>query len=64
MGEQEVEEVEEEEEEEGGMGGGVLVVMHGRSLMTIDLRIRTMPAWSTSGFHRPGRTTSAKREAP
>ena len=29
--------------------------MHGRSLMTIDLRIPTMPGRSTSGCHRPGR---------
>ena len=29
--------------------------MHGRSRMTIDPRIPTMPGRSTSGFHRPGR---------
>ena len=29
--------------------------MHGRSLMTIDPRIPTMPGRSASGFHRPGR---------
>ena len=34
---------------------GVPVFMHGRSRMTIDPRIPTMPGWSTSGFHRPGR---------
>ena len=36
-------------------GGGVLTVMHGRSRMTIDPRIPTMPGRSTSGFHRTGR---------
>ena len=34
-----------------GKGG----VMHGRSRMTTDPRIPTMPGQSTSGFHRPGR---------
>ena len=29
--------------------------VHGRSRMTIDPRIPTMPGRSTSGFHRPGR---------
>ena len=28
-----------------------LILMHGRSLMTIDPRIPTMPGRSTSGFH-------------
>ena len=37
----------------GGVGG-VLVVVHGCSLMTIDLRIPSKPERSTSGFHRPG----------
>ena len=41
----------------GGLGGGgVLIVVHGRSRMTIDYRIPKMPARSTSGFHRPGRS--------
>ena len=46
---------------EWGTGGGVLdrrdvlVLMHGRSRMTIDPRIPKMPGRSTSGFHRPGR---------
>ena len=31
-------------------GGGVLIVMHGRSRMTIDLRIRTMSGRRTLGF--------------
>ena len=41
----------------GGAGGvGVYsIFMHGRCRMTIDARIPTMPARSTSGFHRPGR---------
>ena len=30
-------------------------VMHGRSRMTVDPRIPTIPGRSTSGFHRPGR---------
>ena len=33
----------------------VLDLMHGRSHMTIDPRIPTVPARSMSGFHRPGR---------
>ena len=43
---------------------GVLDIMHGRSRMTIDSRIPTMPVRSTSGFHGPGLTLlapSAKR---
>ena len=45
----------------GKRGGGVLDrrdvldIMHGRSRMTIDPRIPTMPGRSMSGFHRPGR---------
>ena len=37
--------------------GGCTDVMHGRSRMTLDARasLYTMPGWSTSGFHRPGR---------
>ena len=45
-------------------GRGVLIIMRGRSRMTIDPRIFTMPGRSASGFHRPGRhllTPSAKR---
>ena len=38
----------------GGGGGGTQFV-HGRSRMTIDARIPTMPGRSTSGFHQPGR---------
>ena len=40
-----------------GMGGGwgCVPVMHGRSRMTIDPRIPTMPVGSTSGFDRPSR---------
>ena len=41
--------------EERGRDGGVLGTMHGRSRVTIDLRIPTMPGRSTSGFHRPDR---------
>ena len=48
-----------------GQGGGVLDIMHGRSRMTIDLRIPTMPERSTSGFHPPrGHCLAPKREAP
>ena len=36
------------------MGGGCTQVVHGRSSMTIDLRISTMPGRGTSGFHQPG----------
>lgn len=37
-----------------GVGGsGVLIVVHGRSLKTIDPRIPTMPRRSASGFHLP-----------
>ena len=38
-----------------GRRGGVTHVMHGRSRMTIDPCIPTMPGRSTSIFHRPGR---------
>ena len=45
----------------GGRGRGgvldrrdVLDIMHGRSRMTIDPRIPTMPGQSTSGFRQPG----------
>ena len=46
---------------EGGREGGVLDrkdvldLMHGRSRITVDPRIPTMPRRSMSGFHRPGR---------
>ena len=36
--------------------GGILDVMHGRSRMTMDHRVPTMPGQSTSGFHRSGKT--------
>ena len=42
----------------GGKGvgrGGRTQFVHGRSRMTIDPRIPTMPGRSTSGFHQPGR---------
>ena len=38
-----------------GGRGGVLIIMHGRSRMIVDLRIHTTSGRSTSGFHRPGR---------
>ena len=44
-----------------GGGGGVLErryvidLMHGRSRMTVDPRIPTIPRRSMSGFYRPGR---------
>ena len=34
---------------------GVLVIMHGRSRMTVDPRTPTMPGRSTPVFHRLGR---------
>ena len=34
-----------------GRGGGHAQFVHGRSRMTIDLRIPNMPGRSTSGFH-------------
>ena len=37
------------------VGGGCTQFVHGRSRMTIDPRIPTMPGRSTSGFHQPGR---------
>ena len=37
------------------VGGGSANFMHGRSRMTIDPRITTMPGRSTSGSHGPGR---------
>ena len=41
--------------EERRRGGGGTQFVHGRSRMTIDLRIPTMPGRSTSSFHQPGR---------
>ena len=38
-----------------GMGGVGTQFGHGRSRVTIDLRIPAMPGRSTSGFHQPGR---------
>ena len=38
-----------------GERGGVLIFLHGRSRMTIDPRVLTMPGRSKSGFHRPDR---------
>ena len=35
--------------------GGCTQFVHGRSRMTIDPRIPSMPGRSTSGFHQPGR---------
>ena len=48
----------------GGGGRGCTQYVHGRSGMTIDPRIPTIPGRSTSRFHRPGRhllAPSAKR---
>ena len=43
-------------DEGGGWGwGGCTQFEHGRSRMTTDPRIPTMPGRSTSGFHQPGR---------
>ena len=36
-------------------GGGGTQFVDGRSRMTVDPRIPTMPGWSTSDFHQPGR---------
>ena len=41
--------------EGGAGGGGGTQFVHGRSRMTIDPRIPTMPGRSTSGFHQPGK---------
>ena len=49
----------------GGSNGGYNQFVHGRSHMTIDPRIPTMPGWSTSGFHQPGTGIACtKRKAP
>ena len=39
----------------GGGGGGGTQVVRGRSRMTLDPRVPTMPGRSTSDFHQPGR---------
>ena len=55
---------------EGWKGGGMYsIFVHGRSCMTINPCIPTMPGRSTSGFHRPGRycshqARSAVRSSP
>ena len=36
-------------------GGGCTQLVHGRSHMTIDPRIPTVPGRGTSSFHQPGR---------
>ena len=36
-------------------GRGCTQFVHGRSRMIVDSRTPTMPGWSTSGFHQPGR---------
>ena len=43
---------------------GCTHVMHGRSRMTVDPRIPTMPGQSTSGFTDQADIASNKREAP
>ena len=45
-------------------GGGVLIVMHGRSRISIDVRIRTLPGRSTSGFFTKEDIDVTKRGAP
>ena len=45
----------------GRVRGGVLIIMHGRSRMTIDPRIPTMPGQSTLGFQPPLLAPGAKR---
>ena len=48
-----------------GGGGGCTQFVHGRSRMTIDPRIPTMPGRRTSGFYQPDKhcllAPSAKR---
>ena len=48
----------------GNGKGGVLIIIHGRSRMTIDPRTPTMPAGSTSGFTDQEDIVCTKREAP
>ena len=45
--------------ERGRGGGGGTHVVHGRTHVTIDPRIRTMPGRITSAFHGPGKTLLA-----
>ena len=45
-------------------GWGVLIVMHGRSRMTIDPRILTTPGRSASGFLNKADIACTKLEAP
>ena len=48
----------------GGRGRGGVHFVHGGSRMTVDPRIPTLPGWSASCFHQPGRhllAPSAKR---
>ena len=49
---------------EGSGGGGCTNVMHGRSRVTIDPRILTMPGRSMSGFHRPGKIGGGGAQRP
>ena len=42
-------------EEGAGGGGGCTWFVHGRSRITTDFRVPTMPGRSTSGCHQPGR---------
>ena len=39
------------------LGACVLIIVHGRSRMTIDPRIAAIPGQSTPGFHRPGKAS-------
>ena len=39
-------------------------IMHGRSRMTIDPRVPTMPGRNTSSLHRPDIGCCTEREAP
>ena len=47
-------------------GGGGTQFLHGRSHMTMDPRVPTVPGRSTSGFHQSGRhflaPTAKRRE--
>ena len=45
-------------------GAGCTHVMHGRSRMTIDPRIPTMPGRNTSGFTDQADIACTKREVP
>ena len=50
-------------EKRGRWGGSVLIVMHGRSRMAIDLRIPTMPDGARRVFTDQADIASTKREA-